>query len=314
MLFMIIMLIVLHFVLRREKPGIFSHLAPYIGFAFFMAYGIFITANDQLTTGNITTYVMVCLVLGSVYLLRPSHSIILFGASFIAFNLFALPMAQTETNRLSSFTNALTMTSISTLLSIIMWQYNRTNILQKRQIINQQQRLEKANQNLVKMAYFDSLTELPNRRYFDDIIKKETALMLRKNHESCLIMLDIDHFKEVNDCYGHPAGDKLLVQVSSLLLQNIRQYDTLCRLGGEEFIILLPQTTLDEAGVVANHLLLVISSNTFFIEDFSLNITASSGVSRLVKDADATLIEQYAYVDKALYQAKKDGRNCVRIA
>ena len=138
--------------------------------------------------------------------------------------------------------------------------------------------------------------------------------MMRKNYESCLIMLDIDYFKFVNDCHGHPVGDKLLVQISTLLSQNIRKYDTICRLGGEEFLILLPQTDLDEALAVAHKLLNVISSQPFVINDKTVSITTSIGVSRLNKDADASLIEQYTHVDTALYKAKRDGRNCVRTA
>jgi len=311
--FMSVMIILLRFVSRREKKGLFSYAVPYLSFVVFIAYSIYISANDQYITGNITTYVMACLVLGTVYLLHPTHSIILFCLSFLAFCFFVSPMAPTAAYQLLNLTNAFTMSVVSALLSIVMWKYSRTDFQQKIQIKNQKEHLEKANQELHQMAFYDSLTTLPNRRFFELILIKETALMRRKKHESCLIMVDIDFFKKVNDQYGHPVGDKLLIQIGELLSESIRVYDTLCRLGGEEFIILLPQTSLDEAVVVANKLLPAISSKIFVVDNHSLSITASIGVSRLIRRADATLIEQYTHVDKALYQAKQDGRNCVRV-
>ncbi len=312
--FMSIMILLLRYLLRVDIQKLFSRVVPYLSFVVFIAYSIYISANDQVITGNITTYVMACLILGTVYLMHPFHSILLFIFAFLAFCCFVSPMAPTVSYQLLNLTNALTMTIVSMSLSVIMWHYNRTDILQKKQILSQQEQLEKANHELHQMAYYDSLTSLPNRRYFENIVRKETALMCRKDFESCLIMLDIDYFKRINDRHGHPVGDKLLIQIGNLLSQNIRIYDTLCRFGGEEFIILLPQTSMEDAVAVANKLLLAISSQTFIVENHSLNITVSIGVSRLCKDADALLTEQYTLVDNALYMAKNDGRNCVRIA
>ncbi len=315
MVFVFVLLFPIKAGLKKDEPGLFAKLLPYIGFISLIGFSLVSTANDQLVTDNsITTYIIVSLVSGVLFLIRPVHSIILYIASFAGLTLICSSAPVSDVIRTSNMINALTMTALSAFLSVMMWHNNRMNVLQAYQIRTQQKLLEKTNVDLHKMAYYDSLTDLPNRRYLNDILLKETALMLRKNYESCLIMLDLDYFKYVNDNHGHPVGDKLLVQISALLSQNIRKYDTICRLGGEEFMILLPQTELDEAVAVAHKLLNVISSEPFVIDDKSVSITTSIGVSRLMKDADASLIEQYTHVDTALYKAKRDGRNCVRTA
>lgn len=311
--FMFIMLIPISIRLKNFKPGIFPMLVPYIGFCSVMFFCLIGSANDQLVSGSITPYVMSCLVLSVLLLIRPLFSMMLYAASFISYTIVVAPFSLSDSIRITNMTNAFSMTVVGAFISVLFWHYNRTNALQKYQIHLQQRLLENSNNELHRMAYYDPLTDLPNRRYLNDILQKESALMLRKEHESCLIMLDIDYFKNVNDLHGHPAGDRLLVDIGHLLAQNIRKYDTLCRLGGEEFIILLPQTTLEEAVDVADKLRKAVSSQTFRCDHSSVRITASIGVSRLVKDADATLIEQYAHADKALYLAKNEGRNCVRV-
>lgn len=314
MLFVLVLMLPARIAYKKNIFKAFAKAVPYIGFVGLTAFSLASTANDHLLGSSIITYIMVCLLSGALFLIRPLHSILLYAASYAALIIINSYSSDSDAIRVANQINTLTMTALSAFLSVILWHNNRTNVLQSYQIRTQQKLLEKDNIHLHKMAYYDPLTALPNRRYLNDILQKEMALMMRKNYESCLIMLDIDYFKFVNDRHGHPVGDKLLVQISALLSQNIRKYDTICRLGGEEFLILLPQTDLDEAVAVAHKLLNVISSQPFVINDKTVSITTSIGVSRLNKDADASLIEQYTHVDTALYKAKRDGRNCVRTA
>ncbi len=314
MLFVLVLMLPARIAYKKNIFKAFAKAVPYIGFIGLTAFSLASTANDHLISSSIITYIMVCLLSGALFLIRPLHSILLYAVSYAALVIINSYSSEPDAIRVANPINALTMTALSAFLSVMLWHNNRTNVLQSYQIRTQQKLLEKDNVYLHKMAYYDPLTALPNRRYLNDILQKEIALMMRKNYESCLIMLDIDYFKFVNDCHGHPVGDKLLVQISTLLSQNIRKYDTICRLGGEEFLILLPQTDLDEALAVAHKLLNVISSQPFVINDKTVSITTSIGVSRLNKDADASLIEQYTHVDTALYKAKCDGRNCVRTA
>ena len=314
MLFVLVLMLPARIAYKKNIFKAFAKAVPYIGFIGLTAFSLASTANDHLLSSSIITYIMVCLLSGALFLIRPLHSILLYAVSYAALVIINSYSSDPDAIRVANQINALTMTALSAFLSVMLWHNNRTNVLQSYQIRTQQKLLEKDNIYLHKMAYYDPLTALPNRRYLNDILQKEIALMMRKNYESCLIMLDIDYFKFVNDCHGHPVGDKLLVQISTLLSQNIRKYDTICRLGGEEFLILLPQTDLDEALAVAHKLLNVISSQPFVINDKTVSITTSIGVSRLNKDEDASLIEQYTHVDTALYKAKRDGRNCVRTA
>lgn len=164
---------------------------------------------------------------------------------------------------------------------------------------------------LREQASHDPLTKVLNRRALENIVNSEHARSLRSNVSMSVIMLDIDHFKRINDQYGHCVGDEVLVDLASLLIKNTRQYDSIARVGGEEFIILLPNTTLDQAKVIAENLRLKISKHKFKINDKEkLTVTASFGATEcdLVKDGWLKILQR---ADNGLYQAKAAGRNQV---
>ncbi len=162
-----------------------------------------------------------------------------------------------------------------------------------------------------KQANTDSLTELYNRRYFTDHSEREFYRAKRHLRIVSLISIDIDHFKNINDCYGHPAGDKVLMSVAKCLLPCIRQEDILARIGGEEFSILLPETTLQSAKVVAERIRLNQSNLSITGEwKGEITLTVSIGVT-CIKFEDDTFDDFFRRGDKALYQAKALGRNQV---
>lgn len=170
---------------------------------------------------------------------------------------------------------------------------------------------------VLKYATLDALTGLNNRRQLEIRLKQEVANTKRNNTPLCVMMLDVDYFKKVNDTYGHVAGDCVLKQVAGIISKEIREYDIACRYGGEEFFIILPQTNIKEAGFVAQRLRKVIEETKMDIEDakvdgFSyLKITVSIGVCAYNKDMDVNSFSHCA--DKALYEAKTTGRNRVII-
>jgi len=297
---------------KRHPTAIaFGYFVQFLSLLMIAAFGLYSILRSYLVFSSpIAPYIISSLILSMVFLLRPGLSLLLFTSMYVSF-VFVM-QAYTEAVRLSNLINGFTITAVCFFLSVTMWKYNRTNLLQKRQISEHQESLEQANKHLAQMAYYDTLTGLPNRRFFCDIIKKETALMLRKRHESFLVMLDIDHFKCVNDQYGHTIGDRLLIEAGSVLSANIRKCDTLCRLGGEEFILLLPQTAKDRAMAIAEKLRKRLALHTFTFGNITLSVTVSIGVARLVDDPSATVTKQYANVDRALYKAKQAGRNCIR--
>ncbi len=157
-------------------------------------------------------------------------------------------------------------------------------------------------------AFTDELTGLYNRAFFNEVIKREINLFQREGAEFCLIMLDIDFFKKVNDTYGHQMGDEILKKLSMIVKKHIRESDIFARWGGEEFVIILPKTSKKDAEKVAQSLREVIKNHTF---QNNLKITCSFGLSSFRKNDTRDLIIKRA--DEALYRAKKNGRNRVEV-
>ncbi len=151
----------------------------------------------------------------------------------------------------------------------------------------------------------DSLTKVYNRRHFYNKLKQEI-----KNLQSSLslLMIDVDDFKKVNDTYGHPEGDSVLIEICEILKQNIRACDTLARLGGEEFAIIVPNTNDAGVSVFAERVKKVIEEHDFSLKGDSCHITVSIGIFTTYKYIDKNLLIKYA--DDAMYAAKQT-KNCV---
>ena len=158
----------------------------------------------------------------------------------------------------------------------------------------------------------DSLTETFNRRHITDMANKEIKKMEKKGSEFSIIMLDIDHFKKVNDTYGHATGDAALVTCANLLKNSVRSTDYVGRLGGEEFCIMLPNTNLREAHLLAERIRMQLEHTSVIFEGKTIPITASFGVATLTEKGEwSDLLNQ---ADVAMYRAKKNGRNQVILA
>jgi len=159
-----------------------------------------------------------------------------------------------------------------------------------------------------KMAVTDPLTNIYNRRKFSQLLDQEIERVERYKRSLAVVLLDIDHFKRINDTFGHDAGDSVLKKISRLIKGNIRSVDTLARYGGEEFVIILPETNLKKAMIVAERIRKVIESKSFFKVG---HITISAGVSIFEKgDNKQTIVKK---ADRGLYIAKREGRNRVCI-
>lgn len=166
--------------------------------------------------------------------------------------------------------------------------------------------LEALNKQLAHQSRTDPLSGLANRRAFDETLKRKCAQARRNHKPLSLIMVDLDHFKRVNDEYGHPVGDEVLVQLAKLLQQGIREYDIAARFGGEEFAIVLPETAGIAARDLAERLRQTLHAETWPVP----TVTASFGVAESAGDTCApdALIQ---LADEALYRAKETGRNRV---
>ncbi len=154
----------------------------------------------------------------------------------------------------------------------------------------------------------DPLTQLPNRSGFAASFRSEQVRMVRHQESSCLLLLDIDHFKAINDTFGHNAGDEVLIAVGHSIKSRLREYDFLWRWGGEEFLILLPNTGLKQAVTVAEDLRKCVASLSIDNID-QRTITISVGVSTLQPNESSH--HSVARVDEMLYRAKAGGRNQV---
>ena len=160
-----------------------------------------------------------------------------------------------------------------------------------------------------KLATIDGLTELYNHRYFQDTLRKQIELSSRYQQRFSLIMIDIDFFKSFNDKYGHQAGDAVLRQVAEVLKRNSRATDVVCRYGGEEMCIILPNTNTEEAMNNANRIRTAIAEKPFKLNaNDTANVTISAGVSTYPDDAQ-TAQEIIEIADKGLYISKTTGRN-----
>jgi polar amino acid transport system substrate-binding protein len=189
------------------------------------------------------------------------------------------------------------LAGISVILFLFVYRYwviNRHN-----------QELQQVNKKLEHLSHSDQLTGMPNRYYLHDAFQVELSRFNRYQHPFSIIMLDIDRFKRINDSYGHIVGDEVIKRMSRLLLQNIRENDEVGRWGGEEFLILCPETKPEGAQALAEHLRLLIQACDFAIDD--IHITASFGVAGY--RSDEMIDDCIKRADEALYQAKHSGRN-----
>jgi diguanylate cyclase (GGDEF)-like protein len=162
-------------------------------------------------------------------------------------------------------------------------------------------------QEFERLAKKDALTKLSNRRDAMDKLEYEYSRMKRTNQPFTVLLCDIDHFKSINDNYGHDVGDKALVAIASLFQSLIRAQDTVARWGGEEFIFLLPQTSLTQAQVFADKLHLHLSQMTISTEQGDVSCTLSAGLCQ--SENKLSISEILKKADNALYLAKNNGRN-----
>ncbi|MBI3999390.1 MAG: diguanylate cyclase [Candidatus Omnitrophica bacterium] len=180
------------------------------------------------------------------------------------------------------------------------------------EIANKNVELRSANQKLAELSVKDELTSLYNHRFFQEKMVEEFARAARYRYPLSCLMLDIDHFKAVNDTYGHLAGDAVLKALGNFFVSHLRQADTIARYGGEEFVILLPHVGYEGAHLLAERIRKKIMDQSFSASSaLSLKISVSIGISSYPEDPVDRKETLVFYADKALYRAKGNGRNRV---
>ncbi|MDU4252585.1 GGDEF domain-containing protein [Pseudomonas sp.] len=298
---------------RRSAPLWYMQLLTVLGSALVLGFGIAITGADQQVTSSITPFLMASVATALLILLRPSLAIALY---ILALASFELTMALTQASpqlRLSNQMGGLTICGIGLVLSFILWHGHVRNLRQREYLRQQRLELEEKNRQLEYLAGHDPLTGLFNRRQFDQLVGMELSRAARQPAPISLLMVDLDHFKFINDRYGHPLGDEVIRHTASLLRNYTRTGDSVARLGGEEFLLLLPDTSQPQARVIAEKVRRLLEETPLPMKDGLLYLTASFGIACLEAGVPGTYEGLYAAADKALYKAKASGRNRVEV-
>ncbi len=171
---------------------------------------------------------------------------------------------------------------------------------------------KKTEEELLRLAATDPLTGAFNRREFTAIAEREALRANRYHHALSVMMLDLDHFKKLNDSYGHAAGDKALQRFTTICCNTLRNVDIFGRWGGEEFVALLPETDTHGAAIIAERLRKIISENVLIFNEHKLTFTVSIGVAQF-KEGESSIDAPLARADSAVYDAKKAGRNQISV-
>ena len=182
------------------------------------------------------------------------------------------------------------------------------NILEQ---IRFEREMRLAQRKMGQMATTDALTGLHNRRYLFDTLDQEKKRAQRYGTDLVVCMIDLDHFKRINDIHGHPAGDAVLLEIGNLLKRWARETDFPCRYGGEEFAVILPSTNLEGGRLACERLRRMVSEHRFVYGDMTLHVTISIGMAQYGHTSEETVSDLIKRADEALYRAKREGRNRV---
>jgi two-component system, cell cycle response regulator len=166
-------------------------------------------------------------------------------------------------------------------------------------------------EEIYRMAVTDGLTQVANKRALDEFLDKEVSRARRYQRNLAVLMMDIDHFKKVNDTYGHLTGDLVLREMAAVVRPRVRREEMFARYGGEEFVVALPETDAAGARELAESLRKMIAEHPVLFEGRSIRITVSIGIAELNRDEHRSPNDLLKTADKNLYAAKNGGRNCV---
>jgi len=169
-------------------------------------------------------------------------------------------------------------------------------------------------EEIYRLTVIDGLTQIHNRRYLIEFLDREVSRACRHRRPLAVILLDLDHFKTVNDRLGHLAGDLALRELCSRVRSMIRPDDLLARYGGEEFAVVLPETDMATAGQIADQIRLAIANRPFTFNGAPYPLTLSAGVATMLGKTEPTIADLLKQADENLYRAKESGRNRVVVS
>lgn len=310
---------VAHVLLRRQprvRAG--AVLLQAVFCLVYLAFGALAAILDVGVGNGIATFMLICAGIAVLSLMRPALSFTVFGLAFLVFWQM-LQGAGVDARLLPSLqVQAISAVLMAQVVSVIIWHQYAGTVVLRRQLSRSNEALVAKQRELEFLAERDALTGLYNRRELMRLAEFELSQAARSPLTTCLVMVDLDFFKKINDQHGHPAGDEVLKQVAALLSAGVRASDVVARMGGEEFIVLLPNTSQDGAIAVAQKLRQTLRAQPLKVpvqgRTLLLPVTASFGVSSLDENQRASVDALYTAADQALYAAKQQGRDRVEYA
>lgn len=304
------------FLVLNERATPMAVVAQVVMSASYVLLGLLLTSVDLRAGAGAGTasFMLISVLIGVISLMRPEILVPFYAGSYAV---FLWMMSQSGVNSADVpgiMILGLAAPLLAILASTMIWHQYAKNVILRRQLSRTNNILMERHKEMEYQAEHDALTGLYNRREFMRIAEKELEKATKMASHTCVIMLDVDHFKKINDNYGHPTGDEVLQRLSTILKSNVRTNDVVARMGGEEFIILLSNTPPQGAVALAEKLRKALYSNPLIIDDLAIPLSASFGVSGYAEKQQGTIEALYAAADKALYVAKQGGRNRVEYA
>lgn len=291
---------------QAERSAAWGYFLQLVVFVAYLVMGAVLTLPDikvGAPTG-IGTYLLASVVVSAMSLIRPGVSVPLFFAVAWFFKEGLLRFSMSEEQFATMQLITLAVPVLSSVVSVMIWQqYVKATLLQRQ--------LSASNAELLHLTQHDVLTGLYNRRYFMQEAMADLARAARTQLPTSMLIVDIDFFKKINDEFGHPKGDAVLQQVAQLLTVGVRATDIVARLGGEEFVVLMPNTTRAGALALGEKLRASLASQALHCKGHVVHVTLSVGVSEFAAGETGPFEDLYSAADKALYAAKANGRNRV---
>ncbi len=298
-------LVILYYMKKPKARSSYSVLV----FLWLMVYSLKLMTTDLLcpqhhllnTSHHLLTVVAIYVIFHNHFRLQllPAMLISVFSLS----NAFNEHMQVPEGTFFILFLTFVAMNALGVMVSLSLRKYRSEQMA----LNVQQQRMSKM---LEKIAFIDDLTGLFNRRKIMEIFEREYGRVKRYDNMLAVMMLDIDHFKHVNDKYGHDAGDCVLVEFAKRVKSQIRETDFVGRFGGEEFLVVMPETDLSGAHVVAERIKQMLDETEVSLGSSRIKVTSSMGIS-MVRSSDMAKEDSLKRADESLYMAKKAGRDTI---
>ena len=296
---------------RHASRTRWGYVLPRLVVALGMLFSIAVAVIDQWVTPNITPFLIGCTVISVAIYIRPLIALYIYVASYAV---FFVAMGWTQANAtllLSNRLNGVAACIMGWALSVMLWRKFTTIKLQQMQLEASNLQLQDKQRELERLTRSDGLTGLFNRNTFVELAENELNRAQRQGTATAILLMDLDYFKRINDTWGHPAGDTVLRHAALVTSSSVRSTDLVGRLGGEEFMVLLPATSLEGARRAAETVRRRMEANPARWNGLSIPVTVSIGVTGTTASQKRDFDNLYHDADQALYAAKQQGRNRV---